>query len=72
MAKDVRLYLELLRQLGVTSLTGPACLGAFDLAGSLGYGQQISNRVVDAIGDIAGGVRLQGFERGAGAEEGAQ
>jgi 3-hydroxyisobutyrate dehydrogenase len=72
MAKDLRLYLELLRQLGVTSLTGAACLGAFDLAGSLGYGQQISNRVVDAIGDIAGGVRLQGFERGAGAEEGAQ
>ncbi len=72
MAKDVRLYLELLRQLGVTSFTGTACLGAFDLAGALGYGEQISNRVVDAIGDLAGGVRLQGFERGAGTEEGAQ
>ena len=63
MAKDVRLYLELLQQLGVTSFTGTACLGAFDLAGALGYGAQISNRVVDAIGDVAGGVRLQGYER---------
>ena len=58
MAKDIRLYLELLPQLGVTSFTGPACLGTFNLATALGYGDQISNRVVDAIGDIAGGVRL--------------
>jgi 3-hydroxyisobutyrate dehydrogenase-like beta-hydroxyacid dehydrogenase len=64
MAKDVRLYLELLRQLGVTSFTGPSCLGAFDMASALGYGKQISNRVVDAIGDAAGGVRLQDYERG--------
>ena len=54
---------KLLQQLGVTSFTGTACLGAFDLAGALGYGKQISNRVVDAIGDVAGGVRLQGYER---------
>ena len=59
MAKDVRLYLEYLQQAGVTSFTGPACLGAFNLAGALGYGDQISNRVVDAIGDVAGGVRVQ-------------
>ena len=59
MAKDIRLYLELLPQLGVTSFTGPACLGTFNLATALGYGDQISNRVVDAIGDIAGGVRLK-------------
>jgi 3-hydroxyisobutyrate dehydrogenase-like beta-hydroxyacid dehydrogenase len=64
MAKDVRLYLGLLRQLGVTSFAGPSCLGAFDMATALGYGKQISNRVVDAIGDAAGGVRLQDFERG--------
>jgi hypothetical protein len=25
----------------------------------IGYGDQISNRVVDAIGDVAGGVRIQ-------------
>jgi 3-hydroxyisobutyrate dehydrogenase-like beta-hydroxyacid dehydrogenase len=63
MSKDVRLYLELCRRLGVTSLTGPPCLGAFDLAGALGYGTQISNRVVDAIGDLAGGVRLAGYDQ---------
>lgn len=67
MAKDMRLYLELLRQLAVTSFTGAACLGAFDLAGALGYGKQVSNRVVDAIGDVAGGVRLQDFDRGGSA-----
>jgi 3-hydroxyisobutyrate dehydrogenase len=59
MAKDLRLYLEHLQQAGVTSFTGAACLGAFNLAIALGYGDQISNRVVDAIGDVAGGVRIQ-------------
>jgi 3-hydroxyisobutyrate dehydrogenase len=62
MAKDVQLYLDLARRLEVTSLSGPACLGAFHLAAALGYGDQISNRVVDAIGDLAGGVRLVGGE----------
>jgi 3-hydroxyisobutyrate dehydrogenase-like beta-hydroxyacid dehydrogenase len=59
MAKDLALYLDLVRRLEVTSLTGPPCLAAFHLAAALGYGDQISNRVVDAIGDIAGGVRIQ-------------
>ena len=59
MAKDIRVYLELLQELSVTSFSGPACLGAFNLATALGYGDQISNRVVDAIGDVAGGVRIQ-------------
>ena len=63
MAKDVRLYLEYLQQIEVTSFTGAACLGAFNLAGALGYGDQISNRVVDAIGDVAGGVRVQQTRR---------
>ena len=58
MAKDVMLYLDLARELGVTSLNGPPCLAAFHLAAALGYGDQISNRVVDALGDIAGGVRV--------------
>lgn len=59
MAKDIRLYLDLVRRLEVTSLAGPSCLGAFDLATALGYGDQISNRVVDALGDLSGGVRIQ-------------
>src|SRR4051794_1690409 len=41
MAKDVRLYLEHLQGIDVTSFTGPACLGVFNLAGALGYGDQI-------------------------------
>jgi 3-hydroxyisobutyrate dehydrogenase len=59
MAKDLMLYLDLVRDLEMTSLEGPPCLAAFHLAAALGYGDQISNRVVDAIGDIAGGVRIQ-------------
>ena len=58
MAKDLLLYLEYVQELGLTSFTGPPTLGTFNLAAALGYGEQISNRVVDAIGDIAGGVRV--------------
>jgi 3-hydroxyisobutyrate dehydrogenase-like beta-hydroxyacid dehydrogenase len=58
MAKDVLLYLDLIRDLKLTSLTGAGTLGCFSLASSLGYGGEISNRVVDALGDIAGGLRL--------------
>ena len=41
------------------TFTGPACLAAFEVVNALGYEDQISNRVVDGIGDLAGGVRLQ-------------
>ena len=58
MAKDLLLYLDLARELEMTSIEGPPCLAAFHLAAALGYGDQISNRVVDALGDIAGGVRI--------------
>jgi 3-hydroxyisobutyrate dehydrogenase len=58
MAKDVRLYLEHVARLGVPTFNGPACLAAFEVANALGYGDQISNRLVDGIGDLAGGVRL--------------
>ena len=60
MAKDVLLYLDQVARLGVPSITGPACLAAFEISNSLGYGDQISNRVVDALGDLAGGVRVHG------------
>jgi 3-hydroxyisobutyrate dehydrogenase len=58
MAKDLKLYLDLLAGLGVPSLQGQGCLTAFEVANGLGYGDQISNRVVDALGDLAGGVRV--------------
>jgi 3-hydroxyisobutyrate dehydrogenase len=59
MMKDVILYTELLTELGVAGLNAPGPLASFGLAKSLGYADQISNTVVDAIGDISGGIRLQ-------------
>ncbi len=58
MTKDVVLYCDLLHQLGVASLNASGPMASFGLATALGYGDVISNRVVDAIGDISGGVRL--------------
>jgi len=58
MAKDVRLYLSLTEDLGVPTLIGPGTLTAFQVANALGYGDVISNRVVDAYGDLAGGIRV--------------
>ncbi|MQA95002.1 MAG: NAD-binding protein [Streptosporangiales bacterium] len=59
MTKDIRLYVELVARLGVPSLNATGPLASFGAAAHLGYGHQISNRVVDAIGDLAGGVRIQ-------------
>ena len=58
MTKDVVLYADLLHELGVSSLNTSGPLASFGLATALGYGDAISNRVVDAIGDISGGIRL--------------
>jgi 3-hydroxyisobutyrate dehydrogenase len=58
MTKDVTLYVDLVGRLGVPSLNAAGPLASFGLAENLGYGDQISNRVVDAIGDVAGGVRV--------------
>src|SRR5262245_11426559 len=60
MLKDLRLYAELVEQLGVRSPCSAGPIAAFELAAELGYGDVISNRVVDAIGDVSGGVRLAG------------
>jgi 3-hydroxyisobutyrate dehydrogenase len=58
MTKDVVLYVERLHELGVASLNAAGPLACFGLSTALGYGDQISNRVVDAIGDVSGGIRL--------------
>lgn len=58
MTKDVVLYVEHLHRLGVASLNAAGPMASFGLATALGYGDQISNRVVDAIGDVSGGIRL--------------
>lgn len=62
MLKDVTLYLDLVAQLGVASLNAPGPVAAFGLARQLGYAEEISNTVVDAIGDISGGIRLHDFK----------
>lgn len=58
MMKDVVLYTELASHLGVASLNSSGPLACFGLAKALGYADEISNTVVDAIGDLSGGVRL--------------
>jgi len=58
MTKDVVLYAEMASELGIASLNTAGPLASFGLATALGYGDQISNRVVDAIGDASGGVRV--------------
>jgi 3-hydroxyisobutyrate dehydrogenase len=58
MTKDVVLYVDHVRELGVPCLNAAGPLAAFGAACNLGYADQISNRVVDAIGDLAGGIRL--------------
>ena len=59
MTKDLLLYIERVSELGITSLNAAGPLASFGLGTALGYGDLISNRVVDAIGDVSGGVRLQ-------------
>jgi 3-hydroxyisobutyrate dehydrogenase-like beta-hydroxyacid dehydrogenase len=59
MLKDLLLYVDLVERLGVRSLNARGPVETFELAAELGYGDVISNRVVDAIGDASGGVRLQ-------------
>jgi 3-hydroxyisobutyrate dehydrogenase len=59
MTKDVVLYVDLARELGIASLNAAGPMASFGLGTALGYGDMISNRVVDAIGDVSGGVRLK-------------
>jgi 3-hydroxyisobutyrate dehydrogenase len=63
MLKDVNLYVELAARLGVASLNAAGPVASFGMARALGYADEISNTVVDAIGDLSGGVRLQNEEK---------
>jgi 3-hydroxyisobutyrate dehydrogenase len=58
MMKDVVLYVDHIRELGVPCLNAAGPMASFGLANGTGYADRISNRVVDAIGDVAGGVRV--------------
>lgn len=65
MLKDVNLYVELVARLGVASPNSAGPLASFGLARALGYADEISNTVVDALGDLSGGVRLHTTEESA-------
>jgi 3-hydroxyisobutyrate dehydrogenase-like beta-hydroxyacid dehydrogenase len=58
MMKDIQLYLDYVAQVGVPSLHASGPVAAFGSAIQRGYGDEISNKVVDAIGDMSGGHRL--------------
>jgi len=62
MLKDLLLYRDLVDTLGVRTLNAAGCIATFELAAELGYGEQISNRVVDALGDVSGGIRVNESE----------
>lgn len=65
MLKDLTLYADMVTQLGVLSLNSSGPISSFGLARSLGYADRISNTVVDAIGDLSGGVRLDSAKESA-------
>lgn len=52
------LYVDLICALGGTSLNSAGPMARIGLANVLGLGDQISNRVVDFIGEVSGGVLL--------------
>jgi 3-hydroxyisobutyrate dehydrogenase len=58
MIKDIVSYLSMMGDLGGTAFTGAGVLAAFRTASAIGYGDVINNRVVDALGDLVGRVRL--------------
>jgi 3-hydroxyisobutyrate dehydrogenase-like beta-hydroxyacid dehydrogenase len=70
MTKDVVAYVDHVRELGVPCLNAAGPLASFGAAANLGYGELISNRVVDAIGDLAGGIRLHDAAAGGTASDG--
>jgi 3-hydroxyisobutyrate dehydrogenase len=52
-------YLDHGGRIGVPTFSGPACLATFEASNAGGYADEISNRVVDGLGDLTGGIRLQ-------------
>lgn len=60
MEKDMHLYVELARDMGVPALNAHGSIATFQVANGLGYVDKISNRVVDAIGEYSGGVQING------------
>lgn len=59
MAKDLDLYLALAAETSAPALLGSVSRSVFGIAMARGYDERVSNTVVDALGDLAGGVRVQ-------------
>lgn len=59
MAKDLEIYLALARSLGASTEVAEACRRAFQVVEDHGQGDEVSNRIIDVLGDLAGGIRLQ-------------
>jgi 3-hydroxyisobutyrate dehydrogenase-like beta-hydroxyacid dehydrogenase len=59
MAKDLDVYLDLAAGTRAPTLLGSTCRTVFGIAMACGYEDRVSNTVVDALGDLAGGVRVQ-------------
>ena len=62
MMKDVLLYTELIAGLGVAGLHASGPLASFGAGIATGRAGEISNTVVDVIGDLSGGIRVHGSE----------
>ena len=59
MAKDLGVYRALVETEGTPTFLSEATLGVYELAIEHGHGDSPANRIVDVIGDMAGGVRMQ-------------
>lgn len=64
MAKDLNIFMAMADQLDVPAMLGATCRATFGVAMATGYRDKVSNTVVDAIGDLAGGVRIQPDNKG--------
>jgi len=59
MAKDLDVYLQLVAQEKTPTFLAAPSLGVYELAIEHGHGASPANRVVDVLGDMAGGIRMQ-------------
>ena len=59
MAKDLGVYLGLVEEQQAPTFLAKPALGVYELAAEKGHGESPANRVVDVMGDLAGGVRVQ-------------
>jgi 3-hydroxyisobutyrate dehydrogenase-like beta-hydroxyacid dehydrogenase len=59
MVKDLDVYAALAASVGAPATLAPAARAVYELALAQGLGGQGANRVVDVVGDLAGGIRLR-------------